>query len=409
MAIRNMPYSLFAVTGIEIEYMLVRQGTLEILSMADKVLEQLGGKLTNEVNDGEIAISNELVLHVIELKTNGPKEVIHTIDQAFHERIKQINALIEPLGGCLLPTGAHPLLDPKNGVALWPHGDRQIYATYDRIFNCHGHGWSNLQSTHINLPFANDEEFAKLHNAIRLLLPLIPALTASTPFLEGKRSAVVDTRLLFYGGNQRKIPLIAGEIIPEFVLTPEAYQENILQPMYQAIAPFDTAGILQHEWLNSRGAIPRFERNAIEIRIMDTQEAPLADITCLTAIIGVLKYLIEETEQYLANPMASVDLANLYQRAIKEGFAADFSHPDYAKQFHLADQQLMTARDYWEILLVKASAYITDTQQVILEKILAQGNLAERMLKKQTKTQATIKQIYQHLSECLANNTLFLL
>jgi hypothetical protein len=88
----------------------------------------------------------------------------------------------------LLPTGAHPLMDPFTETRLWPHEHKEIYNLYNRIFDCRGHGWSNLQSTHLNLPFSGDAEFKKLHAAIRLLLPLIPALSASTPLLDGKNA-----------------------------------------------------------------------------------------------------------------------------------------------------------------------------------------------------------------------------
>ena len=56
---------------------------------------------------------------------------------------------------------------------------------FDRIFSCQGHGWANLQSMHINLPFADDAEFGRLHAAIRFLLPLLPGLTASSPVMDG--------------------------------------------------------------------------------------------------------------------------------------------------------------------------------------------------------------------------------
>ena len=71
-----------------------------------------------------------------------------------------------------MPTGAHPWLNPHNGIALWPHGDRKIYNAYHQLFNCAGHGWGNLQSSHLNLPFANDQEFKVLHDAVRLLFLL---------------------------------------------------------------------------------------------------------------------------------------------------------------------------------------------------------------------------------------------
>jgi hypothetical protein len=62
-----MTYELFEVTGIEIEYMIVDRETLAVRPIADLVLGADG-----ELELGSIACSNELVLHVIELKTNGP-------------------------------------------------------------------------------------------------------------------------------------------------------------------------------------------------------------------------------------------------------------------------------------------------------------------------------------------------
>ena len=59
---------------------------------------------------------------------------------------------------------------------------------------------------------------------------------------------------------------MAGRVIPEPVFDKKSYEEQIFQRIYADIAPHDPQGILQHEWLNSRGAIARFDRNAIEIR-----------------------------------------------------------------------------------------------------------------------------------------------
>ena len=85
-----------------------------------------------------------------------------------------------------MPTAAHPFMDPMKETKIWPHENNEVYAIYNKIFDCRGHGWSNLQSTHLNLPFYDDEEFAKLHAAVRLVLPILPALCASSPILDGK-------------------------------------------------------------------------------------------------------------------------------------------------------------------------------------------------------------------------------
>lgn len=76
-------------------------------------------------------------------------------------------------------------MDPATESRFWPHGDAIVYRTYDRIFGCRSHGWANIQCMHLNLPFAGDEEFARLHAAARLLLPILPALAANSPAAAG--------------------------------------------------------------------------------------------------------------------------------------------------------------------------------------------------------------------------------
>ena len=269
----NKSLHLFQGYGVELEYMLVDEQNLAINPISDSVLQAIAGEIASEVEVGDIAWSNELVLHVIELKTNGPSSTLTNLSNSFQQSINKINTILQKYHAKLLPTGAHPFMHPDTETRLWPHGNGDIYQAYNEIFDCRGHGWSNLQSTHLNLPFHGDDEFVRLHAAIRLLMPIIPALTASTPILDGKLTGYLDTRLEYYRTNQENIPSITGLVIPETVISIADYHEKILQPMYMAIRDKDHRNILQEEWLNSRGAIARFDRNAIEIRIIDIQES----------------------------------------------------------------------------------------------------------------------------------------
>lgn len=157
-----------------------------------------------------------------------------------------------------------------------------------------GHGWSNIQSTHLNLPFSTDEEFARLHAAVRLVLPLLPALAASSPIADGRRADWLDNRLAVYRTNASKIPSITGCVIPEAVFSHRDYEREILDRMYRDIAPHDQEKVLQDEFLNSRGAIARFSRGSIEIRLLDIQECPMADIAIASAVVDVIRALVEE-------------------------------------------------------------------------------------------------------------------
>ncbi len=200
---------LFQGFGIEIEYMIVDSESLSVRPIADELLKAVAGAYEMEVDRGALRWSNELALHLIELKTNGPARALGGLHEAFQSDVYAINALLGPMGARLLPSAMHPWMGPDE-FRLWPHEDDAIYQSLDRIFDCRGHGWSNLQSMHINLPFASDDELGRLHAAIRLVLSILPALAASSRFVDGEQSGLVDRRLEVYRHNARRLPSIAG-------------------------------------------------------------------------------------------------------------------------------------------------------------------------------------------------------
>ncbi|WP_298622252.1 glutamate-cysteine ligase family protein [uncultured Legionella sp.] len=401
-------FSIFSVLGIEIEYMLVDKEHLNVQPKSDLILRTLAGHQVNEVELGDIAISNELVMHVLELKNNGPKAPTTPVTDHFQQTIQELQPLLEQHELLLLPTGAHPWMNPHTETVRWPHGNNAIYKQFDAIFDCKGHGWSNLQSMHVNLPYANQEEFNQLHNVIRLILPLLPALAASTPFLDGKATGLLDSRLYFYNHNQQRIPSISGAVIPEFISSEEEYQQKILNPMYQDIRPFDPEGILQYQWLNSRAAIPKFDHKAIEIRILDSQECVEADIAIANAINAILKNWHLSSHYHLDNPCDTLLLKQLYEQVIKTGLETQVENKELLKQWQLPPKS-MTINQIWSILIEHISSALPYKQQTALELILSQGNLSQRILKAAHKEYAAqpLKQIYRQLASCLLSNQQF--
>lgn len=398
-------FPIFSVLGIEIEYMLVDKDSLNVQPKSDLILSELAGHMANEVALGDIAISNELVMHVIELKNNGPKPPEAPIAEQFQKIIHELQALLERHHLMLLPTGAHPWMNPHTETIRWPHGNNAIYKQFDAIFDCRGHGWSNLQSMHVNLPYANPEEFYQLHNTIRLILPLLPALAASTPVLDGKATGMLDSRLHFYSQNQLRIPSIIGDIIPEFINSEEEYQRLILDPMFQDISPFDPQGILQYQWLNSRAAIPKFDQKAIEIRILDSQECVEADIAIAQAINAILKKWQSTSNYHLDNPCATKELKQVFLRSITEGLATEVDSKELLLQWQLP-AQTMSLTQIWSRLIEQISSTLNFKQQLALELILSQGNLSQRILGALGKNidKQALKQVYKHLGHCLVTN-----
>jgi len=411
MAAMNPALHLFDAYGIEVEYMLVDGESLDVAPAADRLLEAAAGELTEEWQNGEIAWNNELALHVIELKCNGPRPSLAGLGTAFAANVKLANDKLGREGLKLLPTAMHPWMDPSR-VELWPHGTRVIYDTFDRIFSCKGHGWANLQSMQINLPFHGDEEFARLHAAIRFLLPILPGLAASSPIVDGEKNGILDNRLVVYRGNCAKIPSVTGDVVPEPIGSIGEYHERVLEPIYTDLAPHDPEGVLRDEWVNARGAIARFDRMAIEIRVLDVQETPLMDVAYAALIVEVLKLLC--AEQWLdregMNRWRTEDLGELLTLTERQGEGTAVGDKRYLAAFGLRSSG-MELKGLWEHLVeaVSARGAIDVATGRLLEHYLRYGTLATRIGKAVglLPSRAKLKWVYEALSEALASGAPF--
>jgi gamma-glutamyl:cysteine ligase YbdK (ATP-grasp superfamily) len=294
---------------------------------------------------------------------------------------------------------------------LWAHDNNEVYRQFDRIFGCKGHGWSNLQSMHLNLPFGDDAEFGRLHAAIRLLLPILPALAASSPLVEGRATGILDNRLAFYRTNSARIPSATGLVIPEPVFDEASYRREILERIWADTAPHDPQGILRHEWANARGAIARFDRRAIEIRVLDVQECPRADLAIAAAVVGVLKALVAERWAPLAAQQA-FPVAPLHAIFLATMVSADdalIADREVLDLFGFPAAVRCTARELWQHLLEASSPHRSSVWDETLEVLLREGSLARRILRAigGARDPARTLAVYAELARCLGTGRMF--
>jgi len=404
-------YKLFEVTGIELEYMVVERGTLKVLPIVDKLFVDVTGKITSDVDRGDVEWSNELVSHVVELKTAKPTKRIPSFRKKFASEVQAINAVLAKRNAMLLPTAAHPLMDPFTETVIWPHDHNEVYALYNRIFDCRGHGWSNLQSTHLNLPFATDEEFSKLHAAVRLVLPLIPALSASSPILDGKVTGHLDSRMEAYLHHQERLPQLMGSLIPEAVFTQEDYYREIFGPIGKALAPFDPENVMDHHFANSRGAIARFDRGAIELRVIDIQECPNADLAIAELIVALTRAMTKGrwTSTYLQRAWSETDLLAIFKQVIRDADKAEIIDRDFLVMFGVMKEERMTAQRLWEHIVQELRSELSEGAQEVISHILQHGCLARRILGRTgaSPTEDTVRKVYTEIAECLQHDRLF--
>lgn len=406
------PYHLFEVAGIEVEYMIVCRDALDVRPIADVLLRNAAGAVVSELERGELAWSNELAAHVIELKTNGPRTSLIGLDAALQRDVERMNALLAPHGARLMPTGMHPWMDPARETRLFPGEYGPVYAAFDRIFGCSGHGWSNLQSLHVNLPFADAEEFGRLHAAIRLALPILPALAASTPFADGRASGFADTRLEHYRTNARRVPSVTGRVIPEPVFTPEAYRREILGRIYADLAEHDSAGELLHEWVNARGCIARFDRGAIEIRVLDMSECPRVDVAIAAGAIALVSALVcdELAPQAAQRGLSTERLAEIFLDVARAGDRAVIRDAAYLEALGRASREPRTAGQLWsELIGGPVADLLSREHRRVLGAIARRGCLAQRILARvgASPDRPKLQSVYRELCECLARGVPF--
>lgn len=283
-------YRPFEVAGMELEYAVVDRD-LNAASLVEPAFRLLAGRPTSDVELGAIGFSNEIADHVFELKTLRPTRSLADAERLLVEGVRRFaDVLKREWDARLMPTGMHPWLDPR-ARRLWRRSGRRIYKTYERLFDVYTHGWMNVHAAHLNLPFGREEEAVAMHNAAALLVPYLPALAASSPMHDGELQRDADSRLAWILRHQQRIPETCGDLVPEYVDDFSDYRRRILQPMYAALERYPDAGALRAEFLNARGAILRFARKSMEIRVLDTQECPRLDVAIAVFARSALKHM----------------------------------------------------------------------------------------------------------------------
>src|SRR5690606_19624859 len=189
----------------------------------------------------------------------------------------------------------------------------------------------------------------------------------------------------------------------------EDYYDKIFRPINEATKPHDVENILDHHFLNSRGAIARFDRNAIEIRVIDLQECPKADIAIAVFIVEALKLLVSEELVSLQDQMKwhEDELFNIFNKVIVDAEGTVIENLVFLDIFDL--EAPCNAGNIWKKLYFLVQDEISEKHRKTLEVILEKGSLSTRILKAIDSdfSEANINRVYSRLGDCLSGNELF--
>ena len=383
--------------GPEHEFSLVNQ-ELKPLPFSDKIIRSYCGKIINFVELPTFTFGKELQLHVMEVKANSPFKSPTEFEETMQSAVTTLSGIMEKHGAKLLGTGMHPLLQLKD-TGIWYHYHKKIYQELGKFFNLNQHGWLNIQSFHLNLPYQTEADGIQIHNQLVNLSAYLPAIAASSPIYEGKTGPDIDNRLQFYKISQKEIPTITGDVIPEYVSSFSQYKHDVIERYSKDLASVGASKtLLYREWVNSRGVIFRFDRRALEVRVMDEQECIKSDVALSCFVRATLRGLIALKAELLPNELLVKD----FNRVVKEGLNAFVSSPYYK-----------TARQVCQHYLNLAFEYSNEDEKKylwIIKKRLENGCLSEiirkRVLKRAEKTDfhEAVVNVYSTLIKCLSDN-----
>ena len=385
------------VLGPEHEFSLV-DPELKVMPITDKIIKDYCGKIINFVELPSFTFGKELQLHVMEVKANFPFRSPVQVEETMQNAVSTLNQIVKKHGANLLGTGMHPLMK-LGDTGIWPHYHKKIYEEFGKFFNLNQHGWLNIQSFHLNLPYQTETNGIQIHNQLANLAAYLPAIAASSPIYEGKIGHDIDTRLQFYKINQKEILAITGDVIPEYVTSFSQYRHDIIERYSKDLVKAGASKTLLHqEWVNSRGVIFRFDRRALEVRVMDEQECIKSDVALSCFVRAALRGLIALNPELSPHGLLIKD----FNRVVKDGLNAQVSSP-YGK----------TARQVCQHYLNLALEYADEDEKKylwIIKKRLENGCLSEiirkRVSKRAEKTdfREAVVNVYSTLIKCLSDN-----
>lgn len=225
-------------------------------------------------------------------------------------------------------------------------------------------------SVHINVGISDPEILMRACRIIRLEAPLYLALSASSPFLDGKATGYHSTRWGLFPQTPSYVPLF----------TSHAHHINWVEQQLES----GTMQNVRHLWTSVRpnGDRRPYDLNRLELRICDLVTDPIA----LLAISALLEArLLQVIDQPHLDPLikSSFTPEELIAITAQNEIACATSSLD-AQLIHWADGRTIKARDWISQLYESATAIAKQHGFRCflspLQKILREGNQAQRWL-----------------------------
>jgi carboxylate-amine ligase len=232
--------------GVEEEFAIVHPDTLDLLPCFERMRAAAAG---DEVLAPSIA--GELIKSEIEI-ISGAGADLHDALARQRERRRRLFALAEAEGVALGATGTHPWADYREQALIDTEHYRRVEEGLKYV------AWrNNTFSVHVHLGVRDIDRAVRVCDRLRPVLPLLLAISANSPFLDGRDSGLHSARTQSF---TKSFPRCG---VPDAFGGWRAYRDYIeLLLQTNSIVEFTQV------WWSVR---PHFSFGTVEVRICDAQ------------------------------------------------------------------------------------------------------------------------------------------
>ncbi len=251
--------------GVEIEFQILDAETLNLTSRAPEILEMAHPQFSERVKP-------EFIQSMFEINT-GICSTVGEVEKDIRNIYDHVTMVAETLGLFLYSTSIHPFARSAEQTV----SDHPRYMRIMDELQLVGRRFIT-QGLHVHIGVDDKEKVIKINNNLRIYLPILLALTTSSPFYEG-----VDTGLMSYRAKLFESLPLAG--MPDSLSGWDEFNTliNLLRK----------GGIIESVkdiWWDVR---PHPDFGTVETRICDLPYS-LRDILAITALIQALVVTIAE-------------------------------------------------------------------------------------------------------------------
>jgi len=292
--------------GVELEIQILDPETLELAPLAPDILKKVPPKLKNRIKP-------EFIQSMVEINTDICSTVAE-VEKDLKGTYSKLNDIAEGLGAVLFLSSIHPFSKS---------GDQKVSEDfrYKRIMDelqLVGRQFIT-QGLHVHIGVTDEEEAIKINNTLRIYLPVLLALTTSSPFYESE-----DTGLMSYRAKLFEALPLAG--IPDSLYDWDEYTAlvNLLEK----------SGVIESVrdiWWDVR---PHPDFGTVEVRICDLP-GTFRDILAITALIQAL--VVALADQF-ENPEPHIQIlrSNKWQAA-RHGLEGYYVDPFFGRRYTMRE------------------------------------------------------------------------